>query len=96
LAQPLVFSISIPLMRRASLLLALLALALCAMGTLAAAGSASSLVDSRVDRVAAVIEPSAALPQMTRLVDVDSALDNSDVPSESSLTPARGCKGCFG
>ena len=26
----------------------------------------------------------------------DAALDNTDIPSDDTLTPARGCKGCFG
>ena len=27
---------------------------------------------------------------------IDDELDNSAVPTDDTLTPARGCKGCFG
>lgn len=77
-------------------LIAVLVIALAALAVVAASGPAHS----RVDRVAV---PTPASPfsdggscAMTMLVDVDDALDHPGYAADGNLTPARGCKGCFG
>ena len=35
-------------------------------------------------------------PKVAMAAVLDDALDNTDIPSDETLTPARGCKGCFG
>mmetsp|Transcript_25059 Transcript_25059/g.64715 ORF Transcript_25059/g.64715 Transcript_25059/m.64715 type:complete len:82 (+) Transcript_25059:104-349(+) len=76
-------------------LIAALVIALAAVVMVTATGPAHS----RVDRVAASMPfaPTAdACEPMTMLVDVDDALDHPGYEVDGNLTPARGCKGCFG
>jgi len=35
-------------------------------------------------------------PAFANVHIVDDELDNLDIPTDDTLTPARGCKGCFG
>ncbi|KAJ1620549.1 hypothetical protein T492DRAFT_1077353 [Pavlovales sp. CCMP2436] len=60
---------------------------------LATATSSTTKIDGSLVRSS--MGPSSAVP-FTRLVDVDAALDNADIATDGELTPARGCKGCFG
>jgi len=35
-------------------------------------------------------------PAFANMHIVDDELDNHNIPTDDTLTPARGCKGCFG
>lgn len=78
-------------MKRSILNVLLLALGL----AMAAAAAKGGVAESHVGRVAFAMNP-AAMPAAPLLADVDTGLDNANVGHDEALTPARGCKACFG